>query len=258
LRAAQDLGLIAALPFSAGELAAIATIVLLAYVILGTSGFGSAVVGIPLLAHVVPLRFAVPLVLMLDVVGTLIQGARVRREIDRAELKRLMPFMALGIALGTTLLANVPERALVAALGCLAAGYGVLNLAGRVPTRPLSAAWAAPAGVAGGTMGALFGTGGPIYIIYLSRRLADMTELRATITVVLMVSVATRTVIFAVSGLLQQDGLLLVAAAMLPVMLAGLTIGWRMHARLSHAVVRRALYVLLILSGTSLLARALM
>jgi uncharacterized membrane protein YfcA len=44
---------------------------------------------------------------------------------------------------------------------------------------------------------------------------------------------------------------------MLPVMLTGLTIGWRMHARLPQAVVRRALYVLLILSGTSLLVRAL-
>ncbi len=245
------------LPFSVGELAAIAAILLLAYVVLGTSGFGSAVVGIPLLAHVVPLRFAVPLVLLLDVVGMIIQSAQVRRQINRAELKRLMPFMVLGIALGTTLLANLPQRALVALLGCLAVGYGLLNLAGRVSARPLRAAWAVPAGVAGGTMGALFGTGGPIYIIFLSRRLADMVELRATITAVLMVSVATRVVIFAVSGLLQQDGLLLVAAAMLPVMFAGLNIGWRMHARLPQAVVRKALYVLLILAGASLLVRAL-
>jgi uncharacterized membrane protein YfcA len=106
-------------------------------------------------------------------------------------------------------------------------------------------------------MGALFGTGGPVYVMYLSRRLADTTELRATITAVLMVSVATRVVIFAVSGLLQQKGLLLVAAAMLPVMFVGLNIGWRVHARLPHAVVRRVLYALLILSGISLLGRAL-
>jgi len=247
----------ALMPFSFGELAAIAAVLLLAYVMLGTSGFGSAVVGIPLLAHVVPLRFAVPLILLLDVVGMLVQGARVRRQINRSELKRLVPFMVLGIALGTTLLASLPQRALVAMLGCLAVGYGLLNLVGRAPTRPLSASWAGPAGVAGGTMGALFGTGGPVYVIYLSRRLADIGELRATITAVLVVSVATRVVIFAVSGLLQQDGLLLVAAAMLPVMVAGLNIGWRMHARLPHAVVRRVLYALLILSGTSLLVRAL-
>jgi hypothetical protein len=244
-------------PLPTGELAGIAAIVLLAYVILGTTGFGSAVVGIPLLAHIVPLRFAVPLMLMLDVVGTLVQGARVRRDVNRAELKRLIPFMAIGIALGTTLLASLPQRALVALLGCLAVGYGLLNLVGRMPARLLSPAWAAPTGVTGGTMGALFGTGGPIYIIYLSRRLVDVTELRATITAVLMVSVATRIVIFGVSGLLLQEGLLAVGAMMLPVMLTGLTIGWRMHARLPQAVVRRALYVLLIVSGTSLLVRAL-
>ncbi len=121
------------MPFSVGELAAIAAIaaiVLLAYVVLGTSGFGSAVVGIPLLAHVVPLRFAVPLVLLLDVVGMLVQGARVRRQANRAELRRLMPFMAAGIVLGTTLLANLPQRVLVALLGCLAVGYGLLILSG--------------------------------------------------------------------------------------------------------------------------------
>ncbi|NJN39911.1 MAG: sulfite exporter TauE/SafE family protein [Gammaproteobacteria bacterium] len=184
-------------PFSLVELAAIAAIVLVAYVILGTSGFGSAVVGIPLLAHFMPLRFAVPLVLLLDAVGMLIQGARVRRQINRAELKRLIPFMAVGIVLGTTLLANLPQRALVALLGGVAVGYGLVNLAGRISTQPLSAAWAGPFGVAAGTMGALFGTGGPIYVIYLSRRLPDMTVFRATITAVLMVSVATRVVIFA-------------------------------------------------------------
>ena len=233
-----------------------AAILLLAYVSLGTSGFGSAVVGIPLLAHIVPLKFAVPLVLLLDVIGMFIQGARVRRQVDRSELVRLMPFMAIGIILGTTLLASLPQRALIAALGCLAATYGLLNLAGHVPTRRLHAAWTPVAGVTGGTMGALFGTGGPVYVIFLSRRLADMTTLRATITAVLMVSVAVRAAIFTVSGLFRQDGLLPLAAMMLPVMLAGLAIGWRLHAKLPQIAVRRALYVLLILSGASLLVRA--
>jgi len=242
---------------SAGELAAIASIVFLAYIVFGTSGFGSAVVGIPLLVHVVPLRFAVPLMLMLDVAGAFIQGARVRRDVDRAELKRLVPFMAIGITGGTTLLASLPQRPLVAMLGCLAVGYGLLNLAGRAPVHPLRAGWAAPAGLVGGTMGALFGTGGPIYVMYLSRRLADPAGLRATITAVLMVSVATRVAIFAISGLLEQDGLLLVAAAMLPVMLTGLAIGWRLHSRLPQIALRRVLYALLILSGSSLLVRAL-
>lgn len=244
-------------PFSLAQVAAIAAVLLLAYVSLGTSGFGSAVVGIPLLAHIVPLKFAVPLVLLLDVVGMFIQGARVRRQIDRAELKRLIPFIAVGIVLGTTLLASLPQRALVAALGCLAAAYGLLNLAGRMPARALSAAWTPVAGVTGGTMGALFGTGGPIYVIFLSRRLADMTTLRATITAVLMVSVAVRAAIFAVSGLFLQEGLLPLALLMLPVMLAGLAIGWRLHAKLPQTTVRRALYVLLILSGASLLVRSL-
>ena len=53
---------------------------------------------------------------------------------------------------------------------------------------PLPTPWALPFGVFGGVFSALFGTGGPIYTIYLSRRIAALDAFRATISVVILAS----------------------------------------------------------------------
>ena len=153
------------------SVAAAALIVVLAYTVFGVTGFGAAIVGVPLLAHFFPIRFCVPMMLVFDLCAGLLLGLKNRREVDRAELLRLAPFVAVGMLLGITALVQVPERALLALLGAFVAGYAAWSLAGRAATRTLRPAWAAPAGIVGGVFTALYGTGGPIYTIYLARRL---------------------------------------------------------------------------------------
>ena len=46
------------------ELLGVALTVLLAYSVFGLTGFGANVVALPLLAHVLPLKFAVPMLLV--------------------------------------------------------------------------------------------------------------------------------------------------------------------------------------------------
>ena len=67
------------LPLETFALAAL--IVTGAYVIFGLTGFGSTVVAVPLLALVLPLKFAVPLMMMLDLAATFLLGARIRKGI---------------------------------------------------------------------------------------------------------------------------------------------------------------------------------
>ena len=59
-----------------GTLATAALVVAGAYVVFGLTGFGSTVVAVPLLAHVLPLTFAVPLIMLLDLAATVMLGAR--------------------------------------------------------------------------------------------------------------------------------------------------------------------------------------
>lgn len=251
-------GLDAALgPLPGAALVAIPLIVVAAYTIFGLTGFGSAVVATPLLANFFPLPFVVPLQLALDFTAFTFLGARVHARANRRELLWIAPFMLTGMALGLTLLVRLPGGLLLVLLGALVSAYGVLGLFGRAPARRFARWWVAPISTFGGVVSALFGTGGPVYVIYLARRIADPAELRATIAAVVMLSAIARLAVFGLAGLFAQPGLLALGVLLLPFLAFGVWAGIRLHRRLPAARVRRLVYVLLVASGATLIARGL-
>ena len=238
-------------------LAAIPVIVLGAYVVFGATGFGSSLIGVPLLAHFFPLTFAVPLITALDAVGAPSQSFRHWRDARWLEVRWLLPPILVGIAFGTTLLVRTPREPALLALGIFIACYGTYLLAGTRTLRRAPSWLAIPLGLVGGVFSVLFGTGGPVYMVFLSARIHDKTALRATSSVLVCISVLIRVVVFIVTGLLLHAPLLIAAVLTLPVMLAGLALGNRLHAALSGDSFRRVIAILLVTNGVSLIARVL-
>jgi uncharacterized protein len=238
-------------------LLAAAVIVLGAYAVFGLTGFGAGIVALPLLAQLMPIRFAVPMILLMDLLAGGLLGFRQRRHIDRGEMLRLLPFAAVGMLAGVTLLVQAPQRWLLLLLGVFTIVVTVWTLAKRLPASPVSPRWAVPAGTVGGVFTALFGTGGPLYTAYLARRIADKHRLRATISTLIFCTAMVRLVLFLAMGLYVQPGLIATAALMLPCALAGLALGSRLHARLPAARVMQVVWGLLLVSGSGLIVRAL-
>lgn len=236
-------------------LLAAALIVAATYCVFGMTGFGSTVLALPLLAHLLPLKFAVALMLLLDLTASLALISRARGAVRKDELGRIVAFLFAGMALGVTLLIQLPERPLLVTLGVFLLAYAAYCLAGRRTAGKLAAAWAAPIGLAGGGFSALFGTGGVLLVVYFAGRIADKAELRATTAAGILVTSGTRAVLFGATGLLSQPGVLVSALALLPSVFIGLLVGQRLHARVDPRSVLRAVYLLLLLSGLSLLAR---
>ena len=127
-----------------------ALIIVTAYVVYGLTGFGSSITALPLLVQVIPLRTAVPLILIFDLCVGLLMGLRNRKLIARSEVVRLLPFMLVGMVLGVTLLVKVPERALILLLGTFVLSYSAWSLVMRPEIRPMSSRWAALFGTCGG------------------------------------------------------------------------------------------------------------
>jgi uncharacterized membrane protein YfcA len=236
-------------------LAPLAFIIMFAYTVYGLTGFGSTITAMPMLVLLIPLRMAVPLMLVFDLTSGLLLGLKNRRHIAASEMLRIAPFMLGGMALGVLALVRAPERTLLVILGLFILGYAAWSLAVRAAPQPLSGAWAAPFGTVGGIFTALFGAGGPFYTIYLTRRLPDKLALRATISGVLLFSAAARLVLFSSAGLYRQPALPLLAALLLPCALAGLYLGNRLHQRLPAERIRQAVWVVLIAGGASLILR---
>lgn len=242
------------------DLAAMAFAVALGYTLFGFGGFGASLVALPLLAHLMPLRFAVPMMLMLDLTAAAFLGLKNRRLVEGRELLRLLPWLLCGMFIGATVLVRADEKVLLGLLGGFVLVLASWSLYGtRHPTAaqtPVSPRWAWPAGLGGGVFSALFGSGGPLYTIYLARRVPDPARLRASIGTLILGAAGVRGALFLSNGLLAQPGLLQTSLALLPGAALGYFVGSRLHARLPAARVRQGVWLMLIASGTSLLWRS--
>ncbi len=235
----------------------IALTVVCAYLVFGITGFGAAMVAVPVLAHVLPLSTVVPMILLTDLVATLAVGVRQRRHLDRQELLRLMPPMCLGVLIGVIALSHLSAQTLLLALGLFVVGHSAWSLGGgNASHQRIASGWAYLAGTLGGVFGAAFGTGGPIYTVYLIRRIADTETLRATMAVVILISALVRLLVFGVSGLLLDERLHILAAALVPFCLIGVIVGSKVRHTLSPQRLRRTMLQFLLVGGASVIYRS--
>ncbi len=242
---------------SVEHIAATAAILIMAYFIRGITGFGSGLISVPLLALYLPLTFVVPLILLLDFTASLVIGGFNSRHVRWREVLILIPFGVIGVLVGTHLLVNMPQTPMLVVLAIFVFLFALKNLLNRQGDKPISQFWAAPAALTGGTVGALFGTGGPPYVIYLSHRIRDKSELRATFSALFFSEGLTRIISFLVAGLLMSREIWIAYISALPIMLGMLYLGGRVHLGLSTAQMTRLVGGLLLVSSVSLLFKAL-
>ena len=229
-----------------------------AYFIRGISGFGSGLIAIPLLVQLLPLQFVVPWILVLDFSASLILSGRNqdRRAIRWDEIGWLLPTTVIGILLGVFLLVNLPRPPLLIGLSLFVMAFGIRSLLNLHGDKIISRWWSVPAGIVGGTVGAMFGTGGPPYVIYLTHRIHDKRSLRATFSGLFMIDGGLRIIAFLVTGLLLLESMLWASLAGLPLMVFALYVGHRVHLGITQSQMTRLIGILLLGSGISLLVRA--
>jgi len=240
-----------------GTFAALAAIAFAGAVVYGITGFGSALITIPLATHLVPLTFALAMFAVVDFVNSLRVGLQNPRHAVKAEVVRMAPMILVGLAIGVTLLVSLPPKSGMLALGLFIAAYALYSLARRASMGTVSRRWAYAAGVAGGLTGALFGAGGPPYAIYLSHRPLSKEEFRATLTFTTVFSIGLRVLAFLVTGLLLDLRAWIAAAVAIPAALAGITVATHVFRRISRETLARLVGLLLLATGVSLVARAL-
>jgi uncharacterized membrane protein YfcA len=239
------------------EAAALAAIAFLGALIFGITGFGSSLVTIPLASQFVPLKFALALFSLVDVCSAFSVGLENPRHAVRAEWHRLVPTILAGTALGVTLLVNLPRSTGMLLLGIFVVSFAIYSLWRRGPAGVVSPVWGWLAGLGGGITSALFGAGGPPYAIYLSQRGLTKEQFRATMGFATMTSISVRVVAFLVTGLLLNKSVWLNALVAVPAALLGLWLARHFYLRISREALMRAVALILLASGGSLVFRAL-
>lgn len=244
-----------ALPFSPLDWGLMLAAIAVAYIVFGIAGFGTALVAGPFLIRLMPLSQVIPLLVLLDFVAAFGNLLPSRQAVVGRELLRLLPCMALGCTLGVMFLLQLHSDRLLLLMGLFLVAYALYMLAVKVKPAQLSAWWSVPMGTLGGLFGALFGSGGFLYAIYLSARLEDKQQVRATQSALISCSTLVRLSLFIGAGVYADWALLTLAVCLLPAMAGGLWVGRHLTLRMSREAFVRLVTWLVLASGLTLLYR---
>ncbi|MDO8903626.1 sulfite exporter TauE/SafE family protein [Hydrogenophaga sp.] len=233
-----------------------AAVVLLGYLVLGVTGFGSALVIVPLLALRWPLTQVVPLVLLMDVVASGLMGRLNLRQVAWPELRSLVPGMVLGCGLGLFLSRHLTSPWPLLFLGGYVVWVGWRTLGGPPPDTSPRPSLGGLYGLGVGVVQMSFGTAGPLVLAWLARRGVRPDAMRAS-TPVAMLGVALLVLIgMGWQGRLSDALLWQRLLVLLPLGLFAVVIGHRVAARLPKQRLRAAMALLLVASGLLLMVNA--
>ncbi len=243
---------------SPAEFAYCALILLLAYGLRGSTGFGGAA-GMPLLALVVPIKILVPVWTLLGLASSLAIIGKDRRHIALREFVAFIPWCVLGVLVGLYFFATQDERTLARGLGVLVLAYAayVFSTTFRTPgaTRPLPRVLSPISAWLSGVVGAVFGTMATVFFaLYLDSKSMAKTAFRATLSAMLLTLCVARGIGYWAVGEFTREVWIAFAMA-LPLMLIGIWAGDRIHVRLSELAFKRLVCGVLLICGIPLLLR---
>ncbi|HZH26536.1 MAG TPA: sulfite exporter TauE/SafE family protein [Azospirillaceae bacterium] len=210
----------------------------------GFSGFGAALIFVPLASAAIGPRTAVPLLLVMDLVmaAGLIPGAWVRA--DRREVAVMALGAALGVPMGTWVLTQVDPVALRWGLCALCALLLVLLASGWRYRGRLAVPLTLSVGGAAGLLSGAAQVGGPPVVAYWLGGAGPAQSVRANLMLYFAASSLLTTASYLAGGLLTVRVLALAAVAG-PAYGVGIWLGARMFGLASEAVFRRVCYALI-------------
>jgi uncharacterized membrane protein YfcA len=217
----------------------------------GFTGFGLAVVGVPLLSLFFAPAEIVPSIMILAIIAGLQLIPKIWRSVDWKLLAPTVLGAAVGTPLGTWLLAGVSANVMRVLIGgaVLTASLAV-QLGFRFAQRPPAGVSAGFGAIAGLTGGAAAMPGPSVIFLFLAVPIAHAAG-RASLILFFQISAAMSAVSAAVGGLLEAHALIL-GALLVPAMLVGNWLGDRVFDKASAKTYRRV--VVLLLAGLGAVA----
>jgi uncharacterized membrane protein YfcA len=219
----------------------------------GLTGFAAGLVVSGIWLHVItPLQTAV----LIAAYGVVNQAYGIWKVRHALRWRRIVPFLAggaLGVPLGAYLLTYINPAHLRVGVGVLLILYGAYNLA-RPTLEPITsnAPTDVVVGLLNGLLGGLTGLGGVISTIWVQLGGGPKDMQRAIFQPVLFMTMTMTTLTFAASGYLFNFDILKLFLFGLPALLLGLWVGLTVYGKIDDAAFRKAILILLLVSGLSL------
>jgi uncharacterized membrane protein YfcA len=159
----------------------VAAVIFLATIIRSAFGFGEALVAVPLLAMVIPVKVAAPVAVLASITVALIVVLQDWRHIHLRSAVWLVLSTFFGIPIGLLMLKAVPEPVVKTILAAVIIGFSLYSLLrrGHQELKDDRLAWFF--GFCAGVLGGAYGMNGPPLVIFGSLRQWSPAHFRATL-----------------------------------------------------------------------------
>lgn len=238
------------------ELAVIAGVVLVAATVQSLTGFGFALLAVPLLALVMPPGSAVVISATLGLLTSAGLAFKERAHGARVAVRRMLGGAVVGAPLGIVVLEVMTGRQLRFLLAAVIFSFLLITLRGWALRRD-SAGVEIGAGLVSGVLNTTLSTNGPPLVMALQARHLPPSQFRGTLAPVITATGVLTVVLFGVTGRYDTEVWQSLAVA-LPALGAGYLLGTRQHHRFEPVAFRRLVLVLLAITGTVTLVGAIL
>lgn len=241
------------LGISAGQIAIIAATALLAGLIRGFSGFGSALVIAPVLSLLVGPRVAVPAIVLTHIVTTVQLFPSAMRDVYWPRVVPLSIAGCLGVPVGAYLLVIVDQEAMRRAISVAIILFSLIMLAGWRYSGTASRSATVAAGGIGGVLSGAASIGGPPVILFLLAGSDRAAVNRATFIFYFLFTQLVGMAMYWFTDMVDQRTLLLVLV-LTPTLVFGMWVGERLFDKSSEQLFRRVALAFLLAVGIATLA----
>lgn len=232
----------------------ISLIIFLASFVQGFSGFGFALISIPLLTLFISIKVAVPLGALCGLVVNIYLAAGLQKHFSFKELSRIIIGSVIGIPIGVVILKLGSPDILKNLLGIFVLGFVILNLFKLLKPVEINHNWGYLAGLLSGFFGGAFNTNGPPVLIYFFLKGWDKVKQKAMISGFFLVTSSMIVVSHFVSGMTTST-IMFDFVKLLPIVLLGIWTGNVLFSRVSTELFNKiVLWGLLVIGGSLIIA----
>jgi hypothetical protein len=233
----------------------VATTVALGASLQSVSGFGFALIAVPIISTLVGAKVAVVGTSTLGPLLTLSLAASGRRHVRVGVVRVVTGAAIVGMPVGLWVLTHVADHVLTIVIALVVIAMTFLLITG--VTASDRAGLDVAAGFASGVLATSTGTNGPPLVLALQARRVPSSEFRATLSAALLLQGTIALLGFAIARQFTMEVARVVAVGV-PGLLAGRLVGDRLFASLDQRRFRGVVLGLLMLSGLFSLADALL
>lgn len=236
----------------------LAVVCTLAFTIETALGFGATLITVALGSFFLDLEQILPALVPLNLVLSGYLVVRYAKHVDRSFLlRRLVPFMALGLPVGIYVFSSFDASILKRVFGVFLVAVSSLELYRmRVasPVKHLDTWSERGLLLAGGAIHGAFATGGPMAVYVTSRVIDDKNAYRATLSALWTILNLAMLASYVVQG--QLDGRTAgLGVGLVPSIAIGMALGELLHARVPARTFRGVVFGMLALAGAVLVVR---